>query len=277
MKKYFSFFATIIVWAIGYYAYLPPINIKAEEFWGFLVFMVVTGLVINAYKIISQIDLRNLRGSISQGTKGVKILAKAALVFAAVYLIGNAISMPIFRAGDYSSLMKVNTGNFEEDVEEADFNKIPILDSNSASLIAERKMGTMTDMVSQFEVSEYSSQINYNGRPYRVIPLKYASTIKWITNRGGGIPAYILIDMSTQNAELVKLNDGIKISPSEYFGRDLMRYIRFRYPTAMFRGTYFEIDDNGTPYWICPVMDHTIGLFGGTDIKGAVVLNAVTG
>ncbi|MDQ9825433.1 hypothetical protein RFZ44_19220, partial [Acinetobacter sp. 163] len=90
MKKYFSFFATIIVWAIGYYAYLPPINIKAEEFWGFLVFMVVTGLVINAYKIISQIDLRNLRGSISQGTKGVKILAKAALVFAAVYLIGNA-------------------------------------------------------------------------------------------------------------------------------------------------------------------------------------------
>ena len=92
-------------------------------------------------------------------------------------------------------------------------------------------------MVSQFEVSEYSSQINYNGRPYRVIPLKYASTIKWITNRGGGIPAYILIDMSTQNAELVKLNDGIKISPSEYFGRDLMRYIRFRYPTAMFRGT----------------------------------------
>ena len=91
--------------------------------------------------------------------------------------------------------MKVNTGNFEEDVEEADFNKIPILDSNSASLIAERKMGTMTDMVSQFEVSEYSSQINYNGRPYRVIPLKYASTIKWVTNRGGGIPAYILIDM----------------------------------------------------------------------------------
>lgn len=61
MKKYFSFFATIIVWAIGYYAYLPPINIKAEEFWGFLVFMVVTGLAINAYKIISQIDLRNLR------------------------------------------------------------------------------------------------------------------------------------------------------------------------------------------------------------------------
>ena len=65
--------------------------------------------------------------------------------------------------------------------------------------------------------------------------------------------------MSTQNAELIKLDEGIKISPSEYFGRDLMRYIRFRYPTAMFRGTYFEIDDDGTPYWICPVEDHTSG------------------
>lgn len=277
MKKYFSVFITLIIWIIGFYVYLPPINIKAEEFWGFLVFMAVTGLIINAYKIISQIDFHNFRGSVANGTKGVKVIVKIAVVFAVIYFIGNVVSWPVFRAGDYSSLIEVNTGNFEDDVEEADFNQIPILDSNSAALIAERKMGTMTDMVSQFEVSEYFSQINYNGRPYRVTPLKYASVVKWIANRSGGIPAYILIDMSTQNAELIKLQDGIKISPSEYFGRDLMRYIRFRYPTAMFRGTYFEIDDSGTPYWICPVMDHTIGLFGGTDIKGAVVLNAVTG
>ncbi len=277
MKKYFSYVLTLIVWAAAYYVYLPPINIKAPEFWGFLVFMAVVGLVLNAYRIIRQIDPRNLRQSISQGTRGVKIIAKAAVIFAAVYIIGNVISLPVFRAGAYSGLLTVSRGNFEEDIEEADFSQIPILDSDSAAIIAERKMGTMTDMVSQFEVSSYFSQINYNGRPYRVTPLRYANVIKWLSNRSGGVPAYILIDMSTQNAELIKLQEGIKISPSEYFGRDLMRYIRFRYPTAMFRGTYFEIDDDGTPYWICPVADHTIGLFGGTDIKGAVVLNAVTG
>ncbi|GFI61783.1 hypothetical protein IMSAG049_00952 [Clostridiales bacterium] len=277
MKKYFSYILTLIVWAVAYYVYLPPINLKAFEFWSFLVFMGFTGLILNAYKIISQIDFRNFRQSVAGGTKGVKIISKVVGVFILVYFIGNIISWPVFRAKSYSSLLSVSQGNFEEDVEEADFSQIPILDSNSAAIIAERKMGTMTDMVSQFEVSGYFSQINYKGKPYRVTPLRYGSVVKWIANRSGGIPAYILIDMSTQNAELVKLNDGIKISPSEYFGRDLMRYIRFRYPSAMFRGTYFEIDDNGVPYWICPVMDHTIGLFGGTDIKGAVVLNAVTG
>ena len=277
MKKYFSYILTLVIWLVGFYVYLPPINIKAEEFWWFLAFMAISGLVINAFRLVSQIDFHNLRYSVANGTKGVKVIVKAAGIFILVYFIGNVISWPVFRAKDYSSLITVENGNFEEDVDEADFSQIPLLDSNSAALIAERKMGTMSDMVSQFEVSEYFSQINYKEKPYRVTPLRYASVIKWLANRSNGIPAYILIDMSTQNAELIKLNDGIKISPSEYFGRDLMRYIRFRYPTAMFRGTYFEIDDEGTPYWICPVMDHTIGLFGGADIKGAVVLNAVTG
>lgn len=277
MKKYFSYIFTVIVWLAAFYIYLPPINIKAPEFWGFMAFMAVSALVINAYRLVSSINFRNLRYSFSGGTKGVKIVLRIALAFIVVYAVGNAISLPIFRAGAYSSLITVKNGTFEEDIEEADFSSIPILDSASAAIIAERKMGTMSDMVSQFEVSSNYSQINYKERPCRVTPLRYGSVIKWITNRKNGIPAYIIIDMSTQNAELVKLEDGIKISPSEYFGRDLMRYIRFRYPTAMFRGTYFEIDDDGTPYWICPVADHTIGLFGGTDIKGAVVLNAVTG
>lgn len=277
MKKYFSVILTVIVWFIAFYIYLPPINLKAEEFWGFIAFMAISALVLNAYRLVSAIDFRNIRYSFSGGTKGVKIVLRAALVFILIYAAGNAISLPIFRASDYSSLMTVKNGTFEEDIEEADFNSIPILDSASAAIIAERKMGTMSDMVSQFEVSSNYSQINYKERPCRVTPLRYGSVIKWLTNRKNGIPAYIIIDMSTQNAELVKLDEGIKISPSEYFGRDLTRYIRFRYPTAMFRGTYFEINDDGTPYWICPVADHTIGLFGGTDIKGAVVLNAVTG
>ena len=55
--------------------------------------------------------------------------------------------------------MTVENGTFEDDIEEADFSSIPILDSASAAILAERKMGTMSDMVSQFEVSSSSSQI----------------------------------------------------------------------------------------------------------------------
>ena len=60
--------------------------------------------------------------------------------------------------------------------------QIPLLDKESAALLGNRKMGSMVDMVSQFEVSDLYSQINYQGRPVRVTPLVYASPIKWLTN-----------------------------------------------------------------------------------------------
>ena len=45
----------------------------------------------------------------------------------------------------------------------------------------------------------------------------------------------------------------------------------------MFDDPAFEIDENGDPWWVCPRVSHTIGLFGGRDIIGAVLVNAVTG
>ena len=53
--------------------------------------------------------------------------------------------------------------------------------------------------------------------------------------------------------------------------------MRFHYPTFMFDDPAFEIDENGDPWWVCPRVSHTIGLFGGRDIVGAVLVNAVTG
>ncbi len=132
-------------------------------------------------------------------------------------------------------------------------------------------------MVSQFQVSDLYSQINYQGKPVRVTPLEYASPIKWLTNQKAGIPAYITIDMTTQNTELVKLNEGIKYSMSEYFNRNIYRHLRFRYPTYMFDQLSFEIDETGTPYWIRPVKKFNIGLFGGQTIGRVVLCNAVTG
>ena len=138
-------------------------------------------------------------------------------------------------------------------------------------------MGTLSDMVSQFEYSNDSTQINYQGRPVRVAPIDYADLIKWFTNRGDGLPAYVLVDMVTQEASVVRLQEGMKYSFSEPLGRNILRHLRFRYPTYLFDTPQFEIDEEGTPYWIAPRVVKTIGLFGGTDIQGAVLVNAVTG
>lgn len=76
---------------------------------------------------------------------------------------------------------------------------------------------------------------------------------------------------------MCKASEGIKYSESEHFGRYIYRHLRFNYPTYIFDHINFEIDDEGTPYWVCPVKDFTIGLFGGQTVKNVVLVNAITG
>lgn len=268
---------TIIVWSALFYYYLPPINLQSTEFWNFMIVSIVIAVVINLWSIIKSIAFKK---NDSEGTHKKKLIWRVILIpigFGLVYLGGSVLSSPILRSGAYHNLLKVETSDFTNDIHEVNYSQIPILDSDSAAKLAERKMGSMVDMVSQYEVSDYFTQINYMEKPVRVTPLEYGDAIKWITNRGTGIPGYIRIDMTTQDVELVRMKEGIRYSPAEHFGRNIYRYLRFRYPTAMFRGFHFEINEEGVPYWICPVQEHTIGLFGGTDIKGAVAVNAVTG
>ena len=162
-------------------------------------------------------------------------------------------------------------------MEEISYDQIPMLDANSATKLGNRKLGELADMVSQFEVADDYTQINYQGRPVRVTPLRYGDIIKWLNNRADGLPAYLLIDMVTQNVEVIRLDEGIHYTTAEHFSRNLYRHLRFHYPTYMFDEPAFEIDENGDPWWVCPRVSHTIGLFGGRDIIGAVLVNAVTG
>ena len=150
-----------------------------------------------------------------------------------------------------------------------------MLDRQSAERLGDRKLGELSDMVSQFEVADDYTQINYRGRPVRIATLLYGDIIKWFTNRSDGLPAYLVIDMVTQNVELVRLSEGIKYTTAEHFGRNLYRHLRFHYPTYLFDQPVMEVDEEGTPYWICPRLVKTIGLFGGTDVEGAVLVNAV--
>ena len=210
--------------------------------------------------------------------KAVKIGFGISVLLLLIFCIGSVLSSPIVNAGKYQKLMQVVESDFIEDIKQTNYNSIPLLDKDSAELLGNRKMGSMVDMVSQFEVSSEYTQINYQDTPVRVAPLVYASPVKWLTNQSKGIPAYIRIDMATQNTECVKLKEGIRYSKSEYFNRNIYRHLRFRYPTYIFDDQiFFEIDDNGTPFWVCPVKEFTIGLFGGQTVGKAVLCNAITG
>lgn len=193
------------------------------------------------------------------------------------FAIGSLLSSKIINASKYQKLLDVETRSFKDDIKEVSYDQIPILDKDSAETIGNRVMGTMVDLVSQFEVNDMYTQINYKNKPVRVSPLQYGSLIKWLTNKSDGIPGYIRIDMTTQQAEVVRLEKGIRYSTSDHFGRNIYRHLRFAYPTYMFDDIRFEIDDDGTPYWICPAKKYNVGLFGGVTVGRVVLCNAVTG
>lgn len=262
--------AVIALAAVYYYVSLPAFNIHSADLWMFLIVLVIIIAVLYIKKKKpSRYEMKEL--------KGVKVITALFVLVVGAYLIGTLLSSPIVNAKKYQQLLNVQQGEFTKDIEELSFDQIPLLDKESAMILGNRKMGSMVDMVSQFEVDDWYSQINYQDRPVRVSPLRYASLIKWFTNQKEGIPAYIKIDMATQNTELVKLKDGMKYTTSDHFNRNIYRHLRFRYPTYIFNELSFEVNDEGVPYWVCPVKKYNIGLFGGVTIGRVVLCNAITG
>lgn len=269
--KVFLAFLAAVAAAVYYYVTIPAVNIHSSGFWMFILSLVIV--------ITFLCSARSFRmGYPIREITPMKVGLILASVLLIIYIVGGILSSPIVNAKKYHELMAVEEGTFTEDIAEVDYNEIPLLDKSSATLLGNRKMGSLIDMVSQFEVSPLYTQVNFQGKPVRVTPLVYASPIKWLTNMSEGIPAYIMIDMTTQNTECVRLQNGyIKYSQSEYFNRNIYRHLRFRYPTYIFDQLSFEIDEEGTPYWICPVKKFNIGLFGGQTIGKVVLCNAVTG
>ncbi len=274
LKTIINIIGTAIIGAVAYYFLLPALNFKAIEFYIFI------AIICAGYGIMAVITSKAVSRPeyMPYVTRRQMIPSFVILIIAAVFLLGGlVVSSVFFRAKSYSKLLPVENGNFSQDIKETDFSKIPQLDETSAATLAKRKLGDLIDYVSQYEVDEYYTQINYKNEPVRVTPLRYAGIIKWIANTNKGIPAYIIINMATQKTELVELKSNMKYSTAEHFNKRLSRHLRFEYPTYMFDDACFEIDENKNPYWICPRIDKTIGLLGGTDVIGAAVVNAVTG
>lgn len=278
-----SLLITLVIGAVWFYVSLPAINLHNTSFYSFvlvlllvyiLVFMIVLGVDTGGQGI-------HLRDYLSFAKSQCKVVVILVLVLAAIFVAGQVISLPILRSSSYQTLLEVDTGDFASEIEQVSFDEVPMLDESSARRLGDRKLGELSDMVSQFEVAYDYTQINYQGRPVRVASLEYGDFFKWFINTREGLPAYVTVDMVTQEAQVIRLSDlgldGMRYSPSEFFNRDLARTLRFHYPTYMFSSAHLEIDEDGQPWWVCPRETRTIGLFGGADIIGAVLLNACTG
>ena len=266
---------TLAVGLVYFYVNLPPINLQAPEFHTFVLLLCV--IYCGCAVLTSGFQGQGVKGYFQFLKRQCLVPVAAAVLSLLLCIGGSVVGSVIFRAKDYAQLLPIQVGDFAAEVDEISYDQIPMLDRQSAERLGDRKLGELSDMVSQFDVVNDYTQINYRGRPVRIATLTYMDLIKWFTNRSDGLPAYLLIDMVTQNVELVRLEEGIKYTNVEHFGRNLYRHLRFHFPTYLFAQPVMEIDEEGVPYWICPRLVRTIGLFGGTDVKGAVLVNAITG
>lgn len=268
---------TIVAGFIYFYVELPPINLHSAAFYSFFLFLSVVYCItaVITSGIYRQAENGKTFWKLLKGSCIVPLIVIGAVFV--IYVVGGLLSSVVIRSGAYAKLIAVETGDFTQDIEEISFDQIPMLDRDSAEKLGDRKLGELADMVSQFEVADNYTQINYKGRPVRVTPLRYGDIFKWLNNRSAGLPAYLIIDMVTQEVDVVRLPEGMHYTTAEHFSRNLYRHLRFQYPTYIFNEPTFEIDEEGTPYWVCPRIVKRIGLFGGTDIQGAVLVNAITG
>lgn len=271
----FSSLITLAVALVYFYFKLPALNMHSADLY---VFVILVSVVFCVCELVGMgFHAESLRDYVKGARKKAAVPFYIICACLAIAVVGSVIGWKIFRARDYSELISINEGNFGSEVAEISFSQIPMLDKDSANVLANRKLGELSDLVSQFEVYGDSYQINYKGKPVRVTYLNYGDFFKWWSNMRKGIPAYLIIDMVTQEVSVQRLEKGIRYSPSEYFFRNIARHLRFQYPTKMFSDINFEIDENGQPWWVATVITKKVGLFGGPDVLGAVLVDAVTG
>ena len=277
MKKgyLFSFLLTLLYAGGYYYILYPPINITCFPFWMFLfsIFFVYTVLSCIFTAREKFVAFFNGRRKFSFFDYKILFLIPVVLVF---ILILNFFLSPFFQAGEYFKRIQVVDGDFQKEVHQVDFLKLPLLDKDSSLKIGDRTMGQMSELVSQFDVSEEYTQINYHDEIIRVTPLEYHGFIKWWMNREKGIQGYITVNSTSGEAKLTKLKKGMKYAPSAYFNENLYRKLQMSYPTFIFDSVNFEIDNEGHPYWVASVIKYAgVGLR--REVTGVVIFDPITG
>lgn len=262
---------TIIYSGVVFYIFIPAINIHNIGMWIFLISIAVVYAICS---YAASMTVYERRRKFPKTTTAALIVVGISV---AVCAVGMLVSVQIFRAKAYVTRITVEEGDFDTDVPTlSDIKKIPLMDTASATILGDRVVGSLTDLVSQYDVSDTYTTIYYKGRVVKVAPLEYDGFFKYFNNKKDGVPGYVLVDTETNEAEFVRLEKGMNYSPSGYFSKDLMRAFRMKYPTKVFGDYSFQIDENGVPYWVISCMSfHTF--FGCTVPEEAILMNAITG
>lgn len=278
-------FAVILVAVVGYaifYFALPAFNFRSPGFYLYVSVLAIVGaLPFVGFRINHQ------RNKVKKGNRNYyhssynvdyNKWTLLALIPLAVLILGLIFSSTFFNARRYADVIDVKEADFAQDLPETtEITNIALMDTASATILGNRTLGSLSDVVSQYTLNDYYTQINYQGSPKKVTTLEYDGFFKWAINNHEGIPGMVMVDPVKSSAEYVKFENPIFYTESGYFKEDLQRKLRFEYPTKIFQSISFEIDDNGQPFYIVSCAKPKVSLFGAMDINEVIIFNPTNG
>ena len=271
---------------ILFYLFLPPLNVQSVGFWFYLAVCLIL-FALPFLNIKLDVAFSQLKAASGGQIRGKGKLIRSVNLFAlipaglciVVIFVGLIISSTVFNARGYADVITVNKdSSFSEDLPEtSEVTNIALMDTDSATILGNRTLGSLSNVVSQYVVSYAYTQINYRNTPKKVSNLEYDGFFKWIGNREAGIPGMVMVDPVANTAEYIEFKEGMHYAESAYFADDLERKLRFDYPTKIFSSISFEIDENGNPYYIVSCSAPTVMLFGASDVKEVIIFNPTDG
>lgn len=261
-----AFFLTLVVFAVSFYVLLPAINVRTSDSAFYLVGILLLFTALDAMFLMRFTWLSKLSGV-------------SAIAIAIFVIVMSFFSAPFFRASAYRDQLNISEINdFNAEFETVSMDQIPVIDLAAARQLGNKKMGTISALGSQFNVSDEYTLISVKDELYRVSPLEYQDLYKWFQNRNSGIPGFIKVNVTDPNdVELVQLSEGMKYSPSAYLNQNLERHVRMHYPFDLMEDYSFELDDEGNPFWVISTYRPAIGFYGGNDANGVIIVDPISG
>lgn len=280
MKKLKIFGLLLIAALVLAYVYMPTVSFGFTGVAFQLLVLVGAWIVLNNPFVITQAGNNAPTLKLSKVSK----IPLALLLVLGLYItvVPFMTSSAFLHTNRYRNLIgKVDTeSNLSNRMLPISINKIRVVDQSLAQLLGEKVLGSQSALGSQVTLGTFNIQ-KVKDDLYWVAPLLHSGFFKWNKNKQG-TNGYVMVNACNErDVKLVQEVNGkkvyIKYQSGAYFFDDLQRYLYFHgYWHVGLVDYSFEIDDEGTPYWVVTKFKKTIG-FDGNDAEGVVVLNAQTG
>jgi len=253
----------ILGWVVSYIFMLPLDPWLVESIFAILIFWAISFF---ASALFARSEAETL---------GLAIIAYA-VVFFGFLIVAFVSTHGMINAEKYANLVKPVVASRDAAMPLTDQTQVRLVTSAMA-----RKRAA--ELISSSDEQGVGSRVTIgdmwgneiNGKFFWVAPLEHSSFFRYMNF--GTTPGYIMVSQANELDTKFVQNHPIKIGEGAFFNDSVGRrvysagYINYRYDEPI-----FQIDPEGVPYWIVPLMYPTVGFSAYQPVKW-VVINATTG